>query len=155
MHRSGQHESARRIRHQAFRNAGPRTSFYKKTLIVVSYATACAIVVLGMAYWPASAGNILAKLNVLPAHLTSASDISNRIQKVDQISGVSFKERWSAVPTPSAVIGGRENPREAPRGDRRIERIPFSCELAFSRVVTKGNFSTRCIAGLEISKADT
>lgn len=149
MHRSGQRESARHIRHQAFRTAGSRTSFYKKTLIVVSYATACAIGALGMAYWPASADNILAKLNVPPAHLTSASDISNRVQRADQISGVSFEERWSAV------IGGDKNPREAPRAERRIERIAFSCELAFSRLVTKGNFSTRCIAGLETSNANT
>jgi hypothetical protein len=147
MHRSGQHESARNIR-----NSRPRTSFYKKTLIVVSYVTACAIVALGMTYWPASAGNILTKLNVLPAHLT---DASNRIHKADRLSGVSFEERWAAAPTPSAVSGGDKNRRDTPRAERRIERIPFSCELAFSRLMTKGNFSTRCIAGLETSKANT
>ncbi len=153
MHRSGQHETARHIRHQAFENARPRASFYKKTLIVVSYATACAIV--GTAYWPASAGNILTKLNVLPAHLTSASDVSNRIHKADRLSSLSFEERWSAIPTPSAVGGGDMNRREAPRAEGRKEKIPFSCELAFSRLVTKGNFSTRCIAGLETSEIDT
>jgi hypothetical protein len=133
----------------------PLASFHKKPLIIVSYATACAIVVLGMAYWPASAGSVLTKLNVLPAHLTSAPDISNRIHKADKRSNVSFEERWSVVPSPSAVFGGDKNWREARRAERSVESIPFSCELAFSRLVTKGNFSTRCIAGLEISKTDT
>jgi hypothetical protein len=155
MRRSGQYESARHISHQAFRDARPKASFYKKALIAISYATACAIVALAMAHWPASAGNILTKINVLPVHLTFASDVSNRIHKADRLFGVSFEERWSAVPTPSAVIGGDKNRREAPRAESRIEKIPFSCELAFSRLVRKGNFSTRCIAGLEISKTDT
>ncbi len=97
MHRNGQHESAPHIGDRAFRNARPRTSFYKKTLIIVSYATACAIVALGMAYWPASAGNILTRPNVLPAHLTSASDVSNQIHKAERFSGASFDERWSAT----------------------------------------------------------
>jgi hypothetical protein len=153
MRRSGKHEAARHIRNQLLKSARPRASFYKKTLIVVSYAAACAIVALGMAFWPASAGNILTKLNVLPAHLTSAVDGSNRIHKGDRLSA--FEERWSAVPLPSAVIGGDKNRHEAPRAERRMERIPFSCELAFSRLMTKGNFSTRCIAGLESSKANT
>jgi hypothetical protein len=154
MHRSGQHEPARHIGHRAFRNARPRASFYKVTLIAVSYATACAIVALAMAYRPASADNILTKLNVLPVHLASASDVSNRIHKADRLSGVPFEERWSAVPTSSAVNRGDRDRRESPRAEGR-ERIPYSCELAFSRLVTKGNFSTRCIASLEISKTDT
>jgi hypothetical protein len=151
MHRSGQHESARHNRNQAFENARPRASFYKKNLITISYATACAIVAFAMAYWPASAGDTLTKINVLP---TSAREASNRIYKTDRTSGLSFEDRWSAVPTPSAVNGGDKNRREAPHAERR-ERIPFSCELAFSRLVTKGNFSTRCIAGLETSKTDS
>ena len=154
MHKSGQHEAARHISNQPFISARPQTSFCKKALIFVSYATACAIVALVMAYWPASAGNILTKINVLPVHLTSASDVSGRIHKADRLSGLLFEERWSAVPTPSAVIAGDRNRREAPRAERR-ESVPFSCELAFSRLVTRGNFSTRCIAGLEISKANT
>jgi hypothetical protein len=32
------------------------------------------------------------------------------------------------------------------RAERRIEKITFSCELAFSRIISKGNFSTRCVA---------
>jgi hypothetical protein len=51
-----------------------------------------------MTYWPASANNILTKLNVLPEHLASASDVSNRIHKADRLSGMSFEERWRAVP---------------------------------------------------------
>jgi hypothetical protein len=155
MHRNGQHESAPHIGDKAFRNPGPLASLYKKTLIIISYAAGCAIVALGLAYWPASAGNILPKLNVLPAHLTSASDASTRIHKADRLSGVSFEERWRAGATASAVIAGDKNRHEAPRAEGRIERIPFSCELAFSRLVTRGNFSTRCMASLEISKTDT
>jgi hypothetical protein len=151
MQRIGQHESARHISHQTFTNAKPKTSVFKKIIIGVSYATAVAI---AMAYWPSSAGNVLTKINVVPVHLTSASDASNRIHKADRLSDVSFEQRWNAVPTPPAVVGGDRNWREAPRAENR-ERIPFSCELAFSRLVTKGNFSTRCIAGLETSQIDT
>jgi hypothetical protein len=129
MHRNGQHESAPHIGDKAFRNPGPLASLYKKTLIIISYAAGCAIVALGLAYWPASAGNILPKLNVLPAHLTSASDASTRIHKADRLSGVSFEERWRAGATASAVIAGDKNRHEAPRAEGRIERIPFSCEL--------------------------
>jgi hypothetical protein len=150
MHRSGQHEPARHIRHQAFRNVRPRVSFYKKTLTVVSYAIACAIVVLAVAYWPAYAGSLLTKINVLPVHLASASDDSNRIHKEDRLTGISFQDRWSAVPASAAVVDGVRTRREAPRAERR-ERIPFSCEMAFSRLVTKGNFSTRCIADRKTS----
>ena len=153
MHTSGQHETSRHIGHPVFRNGRTQASFSKKALIVVSYATACAIVALSMVYWPASAGNVLTKINILPAHLTSASDVSNHVHKADRLSGLSFEERWSAVPAPPVVAGGDKNRREAPRAERR-EKIPFSCEPAFSRLVTKGNFSTRCIAGLETSKTD-
>jgi hypothetical protein len=155
VHRNGQHQTARHIEHRAIRNVKPRSSFYKKTLIPVSWAAACAIIALGMAYGPASAGNILTKLNVLPAHLSSVSDVSNRIHKADRLSGVSFEKRWRAVPTPSAVIGGDKSRREAPQAERHIEKIPFGCDSAFSRLVTKGNFSTRCIAGLETSRINT
>ena len=151
MHRNGQHEWASHT--DIFRNPRPLASFYDKILVIVSYATACAIVALAIAYWSVPAGNIPTKLNVLPAHLSSASDVSNPIHKTDRLSRLSFEERWSVVPTPSTVIGGDKNRREAPRAEGR-ERIPFSCELAFSRLVTKGNFSTRCIASLETSTAD-
>jgi hypothetical protein len=155
MHRTGPHERGRHISRQGSRNARPRTSFYKKTLIIISYAIACAIVAVAMTYSPVSAGNILAKINVLPVHLTSASDVSNRLHKADRLSVVSFEDGRRAVPTPSAVFGGNRNRPEAPRAETRIERIPFSCELAFSRLVTKRNFRTRCLAGLETSQIDT
>ncbi len=121
-----------------------------KTLTVVGYTAACAIVALGMVYWPASAGNILTKINVLPAHLTSASE--NRVHKADRPSGVSFEDRWGAVPALAVEPADNKNRREPPQAEARKEKIPFSCELAFSRLVTKGNFSTRCIAILESSK---
>jgi hypothetical protein len=154
MHRIGQHESTRHIRHQAFRNASPRASFHEKILMIVRYATGCAILAVAMTYWSPSAGNIPAKINILPPRLTSGSNVSNYLHKVDRLSSVSFEERWSVVPTPSTVISGDKNRREAPRAERR-EKIPFSCELAFSRLVTEGNFSTRCIAGLETSEINT
>jgi hypothetical protein len=138
MHTTGQHESSRHISHQAFRNPGLLASFCKRTLIIVSYATACAVVPLAMAYWPASAGNVLTEFNVLRAHLSSASDVSNRIHKADRLSG-----------------GGDKSRRETPQAERHIEKIPFGCDSAFGRLVTKGNFSTRCIAGLETLRINT
>ncbi len=152
MYRIGQHVTTRPIRHQAFRNGRTQASFFKKTLIIFSYVIAYVIV--AMAYWPASAGNVLTKINLFPAHLSSASGLSNRVHKADRPSGLSFDERWSAVPAPPTLVGGDKNRREAPRAESR-EKIPFSCELAFSRLVTRGNFSTRCMAGLETSTADT
>ncbi len=154
MHRTGQHEIARHIRHRAFRNSTSRAILYKKPSAVVSRATACAVVLLAMAAWQASSGSILTQLHTGPWHLTSAFDFSKPIHKSDRLPGTSFEERWSAVPAPPAAIGGTRSRGEAPRGERRMERIPFSCELAFSRLVRKGNFSTRCIAGLETSKTD-
>jgi len=143
---SGRYAAAR------FRKAEPQPGCYKKALIAVSYAAGSFIV--GFCIWPAAAGNILAEISILPAHLTSASEVSSRIHKADRLSDLSFQERWSVFPTPSAVIGGDTNRREAPRAERR-ERNPFSCELAFSPLVTKGNFSTRCIASTETSQTET
>jgi hypothetical protein len=135
-----------------FGKAERRPSFYKKALTAVSYVTASAILALGMAYWPGPAGSFLGKLNITPVHLTSASDVPNRIRKTDRFSGISFQERWSAVPVRAAETSRNKSQHESPQAERRIEKIPFSCELAFSRLVTKGNFNTRCIAGLETSK---
>jgi hypothetical protein len=117
--------------------------------------TASAIVALGMAYWPAAAGSVLGKRNITPVYLTSASDIPNRIHKTDRFSGISFQERWSAVPARAAETPGNKSQHEPPQAERRVEKIPFGCEPAFSRLVTKGNFSTRCIAGIGSSKAAT
>ena len=57
-------------------------------------------------------------------------------------------------PAPTAEPTGKKD-RHEPRTEGRTEKIPFSCELAFSRLVRKGNFSTRCIAGLDSSKTAT
>ena len=121
----------------------------------VGYTTVSAIIAFCMAYWPASAGNILTRLNVTPPHPTSVSDVANQIHKADRLSGISFEERWNAVQTPSTGTRNEQSQRKTPGAETHIERIPFSCELAFSRLVTKGNFSTRCMASLEISKTDT
>lgn len=153
MNRSRRHEAAKHTEIQDIGKAERRPSFYKKALLAVSYVTASAIVAFGMAYWPAAAGGVVGKLNI--TLVQSASDVPNRTNKTDRFSGVSFQERWSAVPAPTAEPADKKNRREQPRTEGRIEKIPFSCELAFSRLVRKGNFSTRCTAGLETSKTNT
>jgi hypothetical protein len=52
---------------------------------------------------------------------------------------------------PTAERNGKRNERE-PLAGGPIEKLPFNCELAFSRLVQKGNFSTRCIAGIDSSE---
>ena len=148
MNTSRRHEAATHLEIQHFGNAERRPSFYKKTLIAVSYVTASAVVALAMAYWPAAAGDFLGRRNITPVHLTSASDVPNRIHKTDRFSGISFTERCSAVPVRAAETSHNKSQHEP-------QKFPFSCELAFSRLVTKGNFSTRCIAGLDRSKTLT
>jgi hypothetical protein len=101
-----------------------------------------------MAYWPAS-GNILAKFNIVSTHLTSASDIPDRTHKADRLAAITFEHRWSAVPTIANRIRSDSSEHKQPQAERRIEKIPFSCELAFSRLVAKGNFSTRCMARVD------
>ena len=150
MHRIGQHESARHVRGQDFSDTRPRASFCKNALTVVSYVTASAIIALLLTYWPASASNVLTKFNV-----TSASDVQNRIHKTGRLSGISFEERWNPVPAAASAVRSDKIRREPPRADGRIEKIPFSCELAFSRLVREGNFSTRCIASVDSPKTAT
>jgi hypothetical protein len=154
MYGNGQHVSARAITDQAFRTLGPLASFHKQPPIIVGLAAASAILALGMGDWSVSIGSDSAEFNARPTHLAYTSDNSNRIHKTERLSRLSFEERWSAMPTPSSVVSGDRNRREALRAEKR-EGFPFSCELAFSRLVTKGNFSTRCIAGLEMSKTNT
>ena len=126
MNRSRRHEAAKHLEILDFGKAERRPRFYKKSLIAVSYVTASAIVALGMAYWPAAAGGVLGKLNITPGHLTSASDVPNRIHKTDRFSGISFRERWSAVPVRAAETPSNKSQREPPQAERRIEKIPFS-----------------------------
>ena len=53
------------------------------TMMVV-YALASAIIVLWMAYLPTLTGSILTILNIVPTHLSSASDSINRANKDDK-----------------------------------------------------------------------
>ena len=120
---------------------------------LAGYATAGAIVAFWAAYWPASAGNILTKLNTASKQLTPVSDVSIQPDKADRLPGVSFEERWNAVPAPQATKHrDRQSQHEPTQAEERAEKIPFSCEMAFSRLVTAGNFSTRCIASVDTSK---
>jgi hypothetical protein len=123
----------------------PQTKFAKKAGRMVGYVLA-AIVAMATAYWPASAGDILVRINLVPGHLAAAA-VPDRTHKSDRL-GMSFEQRWSAVPARAAQILGSKNKHEPPRAERHIEKIPFSCETAFSRIVSKGNFTTRCIAAI-------
>ena len=117
----------------------------------VCCTTVSAIVAFCITYLPASAGNILTKINATPTSLTSL-DVANPISKADRLFSISFEERWNAVPAPSTGTRNEQSQRETPRAETHIEKIPFSCELAFSRLVKTGNFSTRCIATVVTSR---
>ena len=121
---------------------------------LASYATAGAIIAFWTAYWPASAGNILTKLNIGSKQLTPVSDVSSQPDKANRLPGVSFEERWNAMPAPQVRKHRDRQSQHEPTqaGERAAEKIPFSCEMAFSRLVTEGNFSTRCIASLDTRK---
>jgi hypothetical protein len=124
--------------------AASRIQFCKATLGAISYTVLSGIVALLLAYWPASAGDVLAKLSIVRAE--STAQIPDRTHKTDRLPQVSFEQRWRAVPGESNPIRDNNGERKQPQAERRIEKIPFSCELAFGRMVTKGNFSTRCMA---------
>jgi hypothetical protein len=149
MHRSGQRRHAQSARNQSPVNVESRNSSYKRALGAISYAAIGAIVAFLLAYWPASAGDILAKLNIVPTHLTSASDSPDRTHQADRLAGISFEQRWSAVPAIANQTRGNSGEHKQPQAETRIEKIPFSCELAFSRLISKGNFSTRCVARVD------
>jgi hypothetical protein len=135
-------QRSKSARQQSLANAEPWKGFYKRSLGAIAYVLVSAVVAFLLAYWPASAGDILAKLRVVPTHLTFTSDVPDRTHKADRLAGISF--RWSAVP--ARTDNGQQ---KQPRVEGRIEKIPFSCELAFSRIITKGNFSTRCMARVD------
>jgi hypothetical protein len=137
-------QRSKSARQQSLAKAEPRNVFYKRSLGAIAYVLVSAIVAFLLAYWPASAGDILAKLKVVPTHLTSV--VPDRTHKADRLPGISFDQRWSAVPAASSRIRSDNGQQKQPRVEGRIEKIPFSCELAFSRIITKGNFSTRCVA---------
>jgi hypothetical protein len=119
------------------RRSRKSVGFAKKAVNIVGYVLASAIVAMAMAYWPASAGDILVRLNLVPVRSAAVPD---RTDKSDRL--VSFEQRWIAVAP--AIAQGRVKPQT----DTRSEKIPFSCELAFSRIISKGNFSTRCVAAV-------
>jgi hypothetical protein len=122
---------------------------FKKSLTIASYVAAGAIAAFWTAYWPASAGNTLTKLDIASTQLTPVSDSFDRPNKTDRLPGVSFEERWNAMPSSQVPTRDRKSQHEPPQAGGLIENIPFSCELAFSRLVTKGNFSTRCLASMD------
>jgi len=133
-----------------FRKSEPKSSHYKNALTGIGYAVGSTIVALCI--WPASAGDIVAKFKA-PAFVTFTSGVSNQIHKEDLLTRISFQDRWSAVPE-SAVEPAGKNSRHAPR-EGGVEKIPFSCELAYSRLVRQGNFSTRCVASIDSLKTAT
>ena len=137
-------------------------SFLRKALTLASYGAAGGVIAFWTAYWPASAGNILTKLNIasqlapmsdvasdVASEVTSQVDKTDRLPGIstDRLPGISFEERWNSMPvTPAARTRDRKTEHESPPAGERAEKVPFSCEMAFSRLVTQGNFSTRCIA---------
>jgi hypothetical protein len=135
MRRSGKPPS---VRHR------PQTKLTKKAVSMVGYVLASAIVAMVMAYWPASVEDILVRLNVFTGRLAAAA-VPDRSHKSDRLP-LSFEQQRSAEPVAQTL--GSKNEHEPPRAEGRIEKIPFSCELAFSRIISKGNFSTRCIAAI-------
>ncbi len=105
-----------------------------RILLTVAHALATAIVVLWIAYLPLVTSTIMTQLNVVPRHLTSHQAI-DRFHKSDRIANMKFDDRWSAIAN-----------NRASRATQRLERIPYGCDAAFSRLVKTGNFSVRCTA---------
>jgi len=142
MRRSGKPQSVR---------DRPQTKFAKKAVNIAAYMLASAIVALAMANWPASAGDALARFNLVPGRLAAAA-VPDRIHKSDRLA-IALDQRWNAVPARTTQVRDNKSRRESPRVETRIEKIPFSCELAFSRIISKGNFTTRCVAAVDASLA--
>ena len=134
----------RRIQDQSPVHIESRNGFGK--LGPISYAAISAGLAFLLAYWPASAGHILTKLNIVPQYVTSVSAIPDCTREADRFSVISFEQRCSAVPALPSGVRSDDNQHKKPQAEGRTEKIPFSCELAFSRLITKGNFSTRCVA---------
>ena len=70
-----------------------------KITLMIAYALLSAIIVLWMAYLPTLTGSILTNLNILPTHLSSASDSVSRANMEDQLTSVRFDDRWNAFAT--------------------------------------------------------
>ncbi len=146
MLKNSQARRARRLGDNYFVLADSQTRFCKRSLTAINYAFASSIVALSLAYWPASTAAVVAKLSIIRAGFTSAAPIPDRTHKAGRLYVITFDQRWSAVPAQSTPIRSESGEHKQPQVERRLEKIPFSCELAFSRLVAKGNFSTRCIA---------
>jgi hypothetical protein len=134
----------RRVQCQSPVHIESRNGFGK--LGAISYAAISAGLAFLLAYWPASAGDILTKLNIVPQYVASVSAVPDRTREADRFSGISFEQRWSAVLALPSGVRSDNDQHKKPQAEGRTEKIPFSCELAFSRLITKGNFSTRCVA---------
>jgi hypothetical protein len=119
---------------------------------VLAYVLVSAIIVLWMAYVPTLTGNILTILNIVPTHLSSASDSVNRANKEDQLTNVSFDDRWNAFATTTIKTLGENDlhGRVTVPAEDTQQLIPVGCELAFSHLIKTGNFSTRCVASVDI-----
>lgn len=143
---SRQTQWARRHYDNGFVAVVSQPRFGKTSSAAINYAIASTIVALLLAYWPVSAANILAKLRISQADPATTSQTLDRTHKADRLSIIPFAHRWSAVPVQSSPARSDSVERTQPQAERRIEKIPFSCELAFSRLMTTGNFSTRCMA---------
>ena len=144
MSSSGKYATAR------FRKTEPQPSHYKNALTAIARAVGSTVVALCI--WSVSAGDIVAKFNA-PAFATFTLGVLSQNQKENRLMQISFQDRWSAVSALGTEAAGKNNghvPQES-----GVEKIPFSCELAFSRLVREGNFSTRCIAGIYSSKIVT
>jgi hypothetical protein len=85
-----------------------------------------------------------------PTFATFTSELANQIAKENRLTRISFQDRWSAVPALVTEPAGNDSRHESQEGS--VEKIPFSCELAYSRLVRQGNFSTRCVASIDSSK---
>jgi hypothetical protein len=119
---------------------------HKITMVVV-YALASAIIVLWMAYLPTLTGSILTNLNILPTHLSSASDSVNRANKDDQLTGISFDDRRNAFATMTIkTLGENGVHTRVAEPAEDIQRTPVGCETAFSHLIKIENFSARCVA---------
>jgi len=125
-------------------------SHYRNALTTICRAVGSTIVALCI--WPGFYGDIMAIFNA-PLLVTSTSSVSNQIYKENPLAQTSFHDRWSAASAPVVAPTAEKNEHEPQEGG--VEKIPFSCELAFSRVIREGNFNTRCFAGIDFSKIAT
>lgn len=122
----------------------------RKFTIIVVYTLVSAIIVLSMAYLPTLTASILTGLNIVPAHLSSASDGVNRANKDDRLRSVRFEDRWNALTTRIQTLGNNGGHAHVTDPAKDVRRIPIGCEPAFSHLIETGNFSVRCVSSADI-----